>query len=544
MRSITVTIPIFFISLFILSVGLGFALDQPLSGTAEEPVGKVDFQISCSPDAQDRFNRSLALLHHMMYGQAEKEFKAVAGLDPDCAMAYWGVAMTLFHPLWAPPNEDELSRGWEAVKKAESLKPATKREQDYIAAVKAFYDDWKNNAHPKRIADWEKAQERVYKDYPGDIDAGAFYALSHLATAPKADKNFTHQKESGKLLEKLRVKAPEHPGLFHYTIHAYDNPKFASRAMEVAGEYHKLAPNVPHAQHMPSHIFVRMGMWSNTIEWNTRSADAAEKQSEGGIFSLHYIHAMDYLIYAYLQRSQDGMARDALATINGIEKYQDSFASSYGIAAAQARYPLELKRWEEAAGLSLRTHSTFPWDKYPWHEAITYFARGLGAARSGDTSAARNAMEKLSTLYDISIKAGQDYWAVLVSAQQKTVDAWIAFSKGRKDRALKIMLEAADLEDSVDKHPVTPGAVLPARELLGDMLLLSGKPKQAIDAYEASLRISPNRFNSLYGAGKAAELAVDLNKAKSYYSSLVQVTMGVDSDRPEIRHAKAFLEKN
>jgi tetratricopeptide (TPR) repeat protein len=507
-------------------------------------VGKVDFQISCSPDAQSRFNRSLALLHHMMYRQAEKEFTAIAGLDPDCAMAYWGVAMTLFHSLWAPPNEDELRRGLEAVNKAESLKPATKRERDYIAAVKAFYDDWKNSAHPKRIAAWEKAQERVYKDYPADIDAGAFYALSHLATAPKADRNFTHQKESGKLLEKLRVKAPEHPGLFHYTIHAYDNPKFASRAMEVAREYHKLAPNVPHAQHMPSHIFVRMGMWSNTIEWNVRSAAAAEKQSEGGVFSLHYIHAMDYLIYAYLQRTQDGLARETLAKINSIKNYQDSFASSYGIAAAQARYPLELRQWEEAAKLPLRTHSSFPWDKYPWHEAITYFARGLGAARSGDLSAARNAVEKLVTLYDLSIKAEQNYWAVLVKAQQKIVDAWIAYSKGQKDLALKIMHEAADLEDSVDKHPVTPGAVLPARELLGDMLMLSGKPNQAIEAYEASLRISPNRFNSLYGAGKAGESAGELDKAKSYYSSLVQVTMGVESDRPGIMHAKAFLKKN
>jgi tetratricopeptide (TPR) repeat protein len=480
----------------------------------------------------------------MMYRQAKKEFENVARLDPDCAMAYWGIAMTLFHPLWAPPNEDDLRRGWEAVKKAESLKHPTRREQDYIAAANIFYDDWKNNAHQKRIAGWEKAQERLYKNNPGDIDAGAFYALSHLATAPKSDKNFIHQKESGELLEKLHVKAPEHPALFHYTIHAYDNPKFASRAMKVAQDYHKLAPNVPHAQHMPSHIFVRMGLWSNTIEWNVRSAAAAEKQSEGGIFSLHYIHAMDYLIYAYLQRAQDSVARDVLSRINSIDNYQDSFASSYGIAAAQARYPLELKQWEEAAKLQLRTHSTFPWDKYPWHEAITYFARGLGAARSGDTSAARNAMEKLGTLYDLSVKAGQDYWAVLVSAQQKTVDAWIAFSKGQKDRALKIMREAADLEDSVDKHPVTPGAVLPARELLGDMLLLSGKPKQAIDAYEASLRNSPNRFNSLHGAGNAAELAGNLNMAKSYYSSLVQITMGVDSDRPGIRHAKAFLERN
>jgi tetratricopeptide (TPR) repeat protein len=479
-----------------------------------------------------------------MYRQAEKEFEAVTDLDADCAMAYWGGAMTLFNPLWAEPKEDELRRGWEAVGKAEALKPPTEREKGYVAAVKAFFRDWKTVDHRTRIIAWEAAQKKLHLANPDDIDAGALYALAHLATAPKGDTTFAHQKEAGALLQKLHVKAPEHPGLFHYTIHAYDNPEFADRALEVARGYLKLAPDVPHAQHMPSHIFVRMGLWSDSIAWNARSASAAMRQSGTGEISLHYIHAMDYLMYAYLQRAQDDMALDALTRINAIERYQDSFASAYAIAAVQARYHLERRQWAEAAKIQIRTHSTFPWDKYPWLESITYFARGLGAARSGDPAGSRNAVEMLDILYERSVKAGQDYWAVLLDAQRKTVNAWTAYAEGKKDLALRLMREAADLEDSVDKHPVTPGAVLPARELLGDMLVLMGMPGEALKAYEASLRVAPNRFNGLYGAGRAAELAGDLNMAGSFYSKVVQITIGVESDRPGLERAKAFLSEN
>jgi tetratricopeptide (TPR) repeat protein len=534
---------IFIVSVLVLSGSLGFA-QQSIPGSGERTLGEVNFPVSCSPNVQAQFNKGLALLHNMMYLQSEKEFKAVARLDPDCAMAYWGIAMTLFHPLWAPPKEHELKSGSEAVQKAASLKPPSKREQAYISAVNAFYRDWESTDHPARIAAWEQAQEKVFKYNPNDIDAGALYALSHLATAPKGDKTFKHQEKAGQLLEKLRKKTPKHPGLFHYTIHAYDNPKFASLALEVAKEYDKIAPDAPHAQHMPSHIFVRMGMWTLVSEWNTRSAAAAKKQSRPEELSLHYIHAMDYLMYAYLQKTQDKMALATLNEINDVKNYQDSFVTAYAIAAVQARYPLERRQWAKAAKLPLRTHSTFPWDNYPWHESITYFSRGLGAARIGDVAGARNAVETLDTLYERSVKAGQDYWAVLVDAQRKTVDAWTAYSEGKKDLALRVMRESADLEDSVDKHPVTPGSVLPARELLGDMLVLMERHSEALEEYEESLRISPNRFNSLYGAGRAAELAGDLNKAKSFYSKVVQITIGIESDRQRFIKAKAFLSKN
>jgi tetratricopeptide (TPR) repeat protein len=537
------TFSITLIVLFVFSAYPGYAQTQSITYIAEDSLGKVDFAISCSTDVQTQFNKGLALLHNMMYLKAEKEFEAITELDPDCAMAYWGISMTLFHPLWAPPSSDELQRGRKAVQKAAELKPSTEREMGYINAVQTFYKNWKSVDHPMRISAWEKSQKEVFKANPEDIDAGAFYALAHLATAPKGDKTFTHQKEAGAILENLRTKAPMHPGLFHYTIHAYDNPLLANRALEVAREYDKIAPDAPHAQHMPSHIFVRMGLWTLVAEWNIRSATAAKKQSNPGEISLHYIHAMDYLMYAYLQKAQDQKAKEVLIEINGVDKYQDSFASAYGIAAAQARYFLEQRQWDKAAELKPRMHNTFPWDKYPWFEAITYFARGLGAALSEDMEGARNALRTLDTFYELTEKAEQNYWAVLVDSQRKTIAAWIAYTEGKKDEAIRIMKKAAEIEDSVDKHPVTPGAVLPARELLGDMLVLMGKYDEAIIAYDESLRISPNRFNSLYGAGHAAESKGDIKEAKIYYSMLLELTDGNDSDRPRFKKAKAILDK-
>jgi tetratricopeptide (TPR) repeat protein len=295
-------------------------------------------------------------------------------------------------------------------------------------------------------------------------------------------------------------KAPEHPGLFHYIIHAYDNPVLAGDAVEIARGYDKLAPNVPHALHMPSHIFVRLGFWQDAIDWNIRSAAAAKMNSLGDAISLHYVHALDYLMYSYLQQGKDNLAKDILKQVNESE-HEDSFIAAYGIAASQARYVLERKKWDQAAILPVRTHKMFPWDKYPWCESIIYFTSGLGAARINNLITANNALLKLNEMYDKTVRVGQNYWAILIDAQRKTVEAWIAYSEGKLTEALELMKKAADLEDSVDKHPVTPGAVLPARELLGEMLLLMKNPVEALYAFEMSLKISPNRFNSLYGAG-------------------------------------------
>lgn len=520
------------VCLSLLNVEINFP--QHHSTTHEGSVGKVNFPISSTEAGQKQFDHALAMLHHMMYDHAEKEFKALVDTDPNCSMAHWGIAMSSFHPLWHEPNKEDLQKGSEAVQKALKINPPTKKEQDYISAIGEFYKSWEIVNHATRLSNWVSAQEKLYKTYPEDVDAGAFYALSLIASAPKEDKEFKNQKTAGKLLAKLHKQAPEHPGLFHYIIHAYDNPMLAKDAVDVARGYDKLAPDVPHALHMPSHIFVRLGLWDDAIDWNIRSAASAKKNSLGEIVSLHYPHALDYLMYSYLQKAEDKLAEETLSKVNAPENYEDNLASAYGIAASQARYVLERKQWKEAAELPVRTHSAFPWDKYPFAEAITYFTRGLGAARIDNVAAAKDALKKLDELHKNTLDKGQNYWATLVDAQRITVNAWTAYSEGKKDEALKLMKKAADLEDSVDKHPVTPGAVLPARELLGDMLILLNKHEDALAAYETSLKISPNRFYSINGAGYAAKLAGDSDKENYFYTALNQLTADADSERPDL----------
>lgn len=540
-RSTIYTVSLILILGILLPGGLVLQTDPAFA--QNRSLGKVNFKTSCNRKAQKRINMAVALLHHMMYKQAQREFLNAADLDPTCAMAFWGIAMTEFHPLWAPPSKMELLKGNAAVQKAKKLNTEDPREQGYISAVEAFYDGWDTKDHKSRIASWSDGQKVLLENNPNDVDANAFYALSLLATAPKSDKEFNNQKKAGEMLEKLQKKNRRHPALYHYTIHAYDNPVLAERGVKIANGYDKIAPNVPHALHMPSHIFVRLGMWPQTIKWNKRSAKAAEEQS-GDVMSLHYIHAVDYLIYAYLQKGQYAKAEKLLEKVNSIENYQDSFASAYGIAAAQSRASVEQMKWDEAATTALRTHSSFPWDKHPQYEAITYYVRGLGAARSGDLDSANKDKAMLDSLYTATVNNGQSYWATIVDAQRQTVAAWITYESGDKETGLRMMQAAADLEDSVDKHPVTPGAVMPARDMLGDMFLMSGKPGDALAAYEASLKISPNRFYSLYSAGYAAEQAGDTDKAVNYYSELVKITAKADKENERIAHAKDYVKNN
>ncbi|NBB85070.1 MAG: hypothetical protein GVY12_02455 [Bacteroidetes bacterium] len=510
----------------------------------QNDLGTVDFEPSCSSEVESNFERGLALLHHMMYEQAEGVFKAVADEDPSCAMVHWGRAMTQLHPLWAPPTKEEFQKGREAVVQAKAREAPTEREQAYIDAVAAYFEGAPERSHPERLAAWEEAQEQLHQDYPDDVDAGAFYALAHLSTAPSDDKTFTHQRRAGALLEELHAQHPKHPGLFHYTIHAYDNPALAEQAVEVARGYDDLAPDVPHALHMPSHIFVRLGMWPEVVDWNIRSAEAALEQPVGGKTSMHHAHALDYLMYAHLQQGQDEKAQEVLDEIKGVDDYQDHFVAAYALAAAPARHALEREAWTEAASLPARVQGGFPWDAYPQYEAITHFARGLGAARSGRLDAAREAVNRMGVLRDRTVENGEDYWAVQVEAKQMIVEAWISYAEDRPHEALDRMREAADLEDSVDKHPVTPSAVRPARELLGDLLVQLDRPKAAIDAYRAALEISPNRFNSLYGIGHAAEMAKKEEVATSAYTQLTQLSAESDAEREALARAKSFLAGN
>jgi tetratricopeptide (TPR) repeat protein len=513
---------------------------------ASEKLGQVNFPISCSPAAQKQFNRAAALLHSFWYEEAEKAFTEVTTIEPGCAMGYWGVAMSNYHPIWAPPNPAELKRGWDAVEKAKSTDAKSDRERDYIAAIDVFYKDSDKLAHRARAVSYEKAMEQVYKRYPQDREAAIFYALSLLGTALPTDKSYANQKQAAEILNRVLPAEPEHPGVAHYIIHSFDYPQLAELALPAARSYSKIAPSSPHALHMPSHIFTRLGLWQESIQSNIASAGAAKNhvaKTHPGAASFDQLHAMDYLEYAYLQGAQDLKAKAVFDELSRISKLDlENFAAAYAFAAIPARYTLERRRWAEAAKLKLHP-SAFPWSRFPYAEAIIYFARALGAARSGDASAARKDVEKLAAIQQALAQAKDVYWADQVEIQRRAAAAWLALAEGDREKALETMRAAADLEDSTEKHPVTPGAIVPARELLGDMLVELNQPEQALREFENSLRNAPNRFNGFYGAARAAELSRDRMKAAEYYSRLVKLSERSDGSRPELEQAKRFLAR-
>ncbi|MCP2044154.1 hypothetical protein [Pontibacter sp. HSC-36F09] len=501
--------------------------------------GTVNLKTSCSEQAQKRFDNGLALMHHMMYEEAEQEFASAAKVAPDCGMAQWGVAMSYIHPLWGErPTDENLAKGKAAVEKAQLQQQLTDKEKAYIKAVSLFYDNWEKTSYADQLKAFEQGYKEVHEAYPDEVEAAAFYALGQLGTAPKTDKTFAKQKEAGALLEQLHTKNPDHPGLFHYIIHAYDNPLLANKAVKVSREYERIAPDVPHALHMPSHIFVRLGQWTDAVDWNIRSADAALRQSPKEAMSTHYPHALDYMAYGYLQQGRDKKAQEVVDKMKAVPGYTPTFATAYALAAIPARQALERGKWAEAAALPVRSPESFAWDKYPAAEAITHFARGIGGARSGNAAVAEEAIAALGKLRTQLSGAGDTYWAAQAEAQQMTVSAWLEYQRGDKNKALAMMREAADKEDALDKHPVTPGAVLPARELLGDMLLLNKKPAEAMVAYEASLKVSPKRYNSLYGAAISAERAKDKEKARAYYLELLKISPEADGNRPKSSQAR------
>ncbi|PVY37947.1 tetratricopeptide repeat protein [Pontibacter virosus] len=506
--------------------------------------GTVNLQTSCNEEAQRHFDSGLALMHHMMYEQAEQEFAAAAAIAPDCGMAQWGIAMSYIHPLWGErPTDDNLQKGQAAVEQARQQKNLTDKEKAYIKAVARFYENWGSSTYADQLKAFEQGYKQAHEAYPDEVEAAAFYALGQLGTAPKTDKTFAKQKEAGALLEQLHAKHPDHPGLFHYIIHAYDNPLLAHKAVEVSREYERIAPDVPHALHMPSHIFIRLGQWTDAVDWNIRSADAALRQSSKDVVSMHYPHALDYMAYGYLQQGRDKKAQEVVDKMQAVAGYTPSFATAYALAAIPARHALERGKWAEAASLPIRSPQNFTWYNYPGAEAITHFARGIGGARSGNAAVAEEAIVALDKLRTQLSSSGDTYWAAQAEAQQMAVQAWLAYQNGDKEKGLALMREAADKEDALDKHPVTPGAVVPARELLGDMLLLSKKPAEAMLAYEASLQVSPKRYNSLYGAALAAERAKDKQKAKSYYLELLETSPEADGERESWAQAKKYTAR-
>jgi hypothetical protein len=511
-----------------------------------EKLGTVDFPVSCNAAAQRAFGRAVALIHSFWYDEAEKAFAQVAELDPSCAMAYWGIAMSNFHPIWAPPTPPELARGRGAVDKGRALPIPTERERDYMAAIAAYYKDADTLDHGIRKVHFEKAMEQVYLKNPKDREAAIFYALALLGTAPPTDKTYAQQRKAGDILNKVLPGAEDHPGVAHYLIHSFDYPELAEVALPAARVYSKIAATSPHALHMPSHIFTRLGLWDDSIESNLASRDAALRhvQKTGpGYSSFDQLHADDYLAYAYLQEARDKDAARVLGEIAAVDKLDlPNFAAAYALAAVPARYTLERRQWAAAAALKV-TPATFPWDKYPYAEALTHFARALGGARGGDAAAARSGLARLAEIHKALLDAKDAFWAGQVEIQKVAAEAWIARMEGRNDDARRLMRAAADLEDATDKHPVTPGSVLPARELLGDLLFELGDAGPALNEYERSLATAPGRYNSLAGALRAAERTGDKQKAAELFAKLDALCARADGSRAELAALRATYAK-
>jgi tetratricopeptide (TPR) repeat protein len=521
-----------------------------------EKLGQVNFDVSCRPRAQTQFNRAVAWLHSFEYEEAERAFTEVTVTDPRCGMGYWGIAMSNYHPIWAPPSAVELRKGAAAAKKAQAVGAGTQRERDYIAAVAIFYKDADKLDHRTRASAYGEAMENLYRRYTLDREAGVFYSLTLISAGMAAgNKSYARERKAALILNRILAREPQHPGVTHYLIHSYDYPALAHLALSAARNYAQIAPASAHARHMPSHIFTRLGLWQEAIQSNLDAKAAAEayavRNRLPGAWD-EQLHAMDYLTYAYLQGAQDERARGVLDELNKIRRTDpENFKVAYASTAIPARYALERRRWDEAAKLNPSPNAlgTFPWQRYRWAEAHLHLARAIGAARVGDPNAARQDVEALAAIHQGLAEAKGDYdWAKQVEIERQVAAAWLAQAEGRPEESLRLMRAAAELDDATEKHPVTPGAILPAREQLGELLLAQGQTRAALREFEASLRVAPNRFNGLYGAARAARLANEQKKAQTYYGKLVELCRQSEGGRPEIEEAKTFLagadEKN
>ena len=514
--------------------------------TGAKPVEEVDFAISCGPNSQKAFKHAVWTLHSFWYPEALKEFTAVTEAEPGCAIGYWGVAMSHWYPLWFPPSSASLQAGSEAVGKAVAAPTKTEREKDYIAAIAAFYRDNDKLDHRTRAVAYEKAMEQVYLRYPDDREAAVFYALALDATALPTDKTYANQKKAAQILNKIWKEEPNHPGVVHYLIHSDDSAQFAQAGLDAAICYAKIAPDVPHALHMPSHIFTRLGMWQQSIDSN-RAAHAAAlayvRKSLGPEgFDGETVHTMDYLEYAYLQTAQDGPAK---AVIDELVSFRHQSAGAtlpmaYAVAAIPVRFALERRDWQAAASLS-EPAIGFPLERFPWAQAMVSFARGLGEARTGNITGTQTEIAQLQSLKDKLLTAKDIYWANQVEVQRLGAAGVLAHIQGDDKKAVELVRAAADLEATMDKHPATPSPVLPARELLADLLLELNQPAAALTEYQAVLRTDPNRFRSILGEARAAKQSGDTAAAHDAYQKLVALAKPAAPERPELAEAKAYL---
>ncbi|CAN5198916.1 hypothetical protein BH10PSE6_BH10PSE6_38750 [soil metagenome] len=511
------------------------SLAQQASAQAtSEQLGTVRFETSCTAEAQKLFDKGMLYQHSFWYRASQRTFEEVLKKDPECGIAYWGIALSLLWNPHAPPPAKNLADGAAALTKGRTVGAKTQREKDYLDTLWVMYADYDKVEHRKRVVAYAAAMEQLATRYRDDDEAKIHYALALNTSASPADKTYANQLKGGALLEPILQRQPDHPGVVHYLIHLYDYPPIAEKGLDAARRYAKIAPAAAHAQHMPSHIFTRLGLWDDSIASNVESARVAKEDGEAG----DQLHAMDYLVYANLQLGQDRKAKaviDAMAVIKGGEAY---IAGNYAHAASPARYAIERGDWKEAAALPVRAATQ------AYVQAISHWARALGAARTGDPAAAKADIAKLVELRDKLVAAKDAYWAEQVDIQIKVASAWVLYAEADYDGALKAMSAAADAEDRSEKHPVTPGVPKPARELYGVMLLERAKPIEALAAFEATLKKEPNRLAAYSGAAIAAEKAGDAVKARQYHAKVVAIAQGADDSRAEVSQAQTFLAKN
>jgi len=531
------------LAVFLVLSVTGTGLAQEPKET-EYPLGKVQFPISCSDEAQQEFNRAVALLHHMTYPLAKTAFERVAELDPKCAMAHWGVAMTLFQPLWPTrPGPDELQQGWESVEKAKALAGPAEGEQFYIAAAEAFFRNPSETDYWERIRRWEQAMETLYSKFSDDPEAKAFFALAHLATAQVSGNALEHNNRAAEIALSIHAENPLHPGSIHYLIHANDIRGREHESLEIVRSYDNIAPRNPHALHMPTHIFTRLGDWQEVIEWNHKAAEAALEHpagDEGQYVWDEFPHAIEYLVYAYLQQGNDDAAVEQLERLKSTKQLHPTFKTAFHLSSIPARYALERRAWQEAAELVPRSYAALDWDRFPWPEAVTWFAKGLGAAHLGQLDDAQRAHDRLQRLEDVANKAGEELFTRQIRVLRLAVSAWIAHLQGKGEQALELMEKAAELEVATPKHPVTPAPTLPTHELLGDLLMELNHPDKALGAFNRSVELHPKRFNSILGAARAAQALEDEKTTKRFYAELLEI--GVDkSNRGGLREARTYI---
>jgi tetratricopeptide (TPR) repeat protein len=511
-----------------------------------EELGRVHFRVSCSDRAQRAFDRAVALLHHMTYPQARTAFRHVAELDPQCAMARWGLAMTLFQPLWPTrPGPHEIRQGREALEEARAIGPRTERERLYLNAAAAFFGGPDSTDYWERIRRWRDAMRRVHAGYPTDPEASVWLALAELAVAPGAAVTRRPSDRAAELLLGVYRRNPEHPGAMHYLIHANDTPGRERDSLAIVRRYEMVAPRNPHALHMPTHIYTRLGAWHDVIRGNLAAAEAALEHPAGERGLLvwdEFPHAIEYLVYAYLQLGADEEALAQVQRLQQTERLEPTFKTAFHLASTAARYQLERRDWSGAMSLVPRDPPSLDWDRFTWPEAVTRFARGLGAAHAGQADRARAAAIRLGTLEAAARRSGEELFARQIRILGLALEGWVAHSTGHPDSGVALARRAAELETNTPKHAVTPGPTLPAHELLGDMLLEQEHPAEALAAYRRSLALYPHRLNSVLGAARAARAAGEATAATAHYREVLELARG--GSRPAaVEEAERFLER-